>query len=93
MDEDFNYKCNQFKKNLENLINNSKLPIAVVYFIIKDIYNEIEKLNIAYLNDIALKESKELEEKLNKGGLQALQTEEKTVDFLNPIQNNNNEEK
>jgi len=69
MDEDFNYKCNQFKKNLENLINNSKLPIAVVYFIIKDIYNEIEKLNIAYLNDIALKESKELEEKLNKGGL------------------------
>ena len=58
MNEDFNYRCNQFKKNLENLINNSKLPIAVVYFIIKDIYNEIEKLNITYLNDIALKESK-----------------------------------
>jgi hypothetical protein len=29
------------------------MPIAVVYLILKDLYNEIEKMNIAYLNSIA----------------------------------------
>lgn len=60
MNEDFNYRCNQLKKNLETLINESNMPIAVVYFILKDLYNEIEKMNIAYLNSIAVPKTETL---------------------------------
>ena len=52
-EKDFNYKCNELRKQLEKIVNESEMPIAVVYLILKDLYNEIEKINIAYLNSIA----------------------------------------
>lgn len=52
-EKDFNYKCNELRKQLEKTVNESGMPIAVVYLILKDLYNEIEKINIAYLNSIA----------------------------------------
>ena len=52
-EKDFNYKCNELRKQLEKTVNESEMPIAVVYLILKDLYNEIEKINIAYLNSIA----------------------------------------
>lgn len=82
MNEDFNYNCNQFKKDLENLINASNLPIAAVFFVLKDIYNEIEKLNIAYLNSLALKESKNLEKKLDQEGIESMPVKENAVDYV-----------
>ena len=60
MNEDFNYRCNQLKKRMETIINESGMPIAVVYFILKDLYNEIEKMNIAYLNSIAVPKTETL---------------------------------
>ena len=65
MQEDFNYKCNHLKSDIENLMTDSKLPIAVIYFIIKDIYNDIEKFNISYLNSLSLNESEKLQQKLD----------------------------
>lgn len=82
MNEDFNYNCNQFRKDLENLINASNLPIAAVFFVLKDIYNEIEKLNIAYLNSLTLKESKNLEKKLDQEGIESIPIKENTVDYV-----------
>jgi len=52
-EKDFNYKCNELRRQLEKNINESEMPIAVVYLILKDLYNEIEKINIAYLNSVA----------------------------------------
>lgn len=65
MQEDFNYKCNHLKSDIENLMTDSELPIAVIYFIIKDIYNDIEKFNISYLNSLSLNESEKLQQKLD----------------------------
>ena len=31
-------------QNIRNTLTNSNLPIGVVYYIIKDVYNEIEQL-------------------------------------------------
>ena len=86
MNEDFNYNCDQFKKNLENLINNSNLPIAAIYFILKDIYNEVEKLNIAYLNDLTLKQSKKLEKQIDENKDFESIKEDQSVQMV-PIQN------
>ena len=47
---DFNLKCENFKKDLVNLINsNDDLPISVVYYIFQSLYNEIENL---YMNTV-----------------------------------------
>lgn len=47
-----------FKKNIANVISNSQLPISVLYYVIKDIYRDIEQI----YNETLEKELKEVQE-------------------------------
>jgi len=58
MEDDFNYKCNKLKQDLEIVINESNMPIGAVYFIFKDVFSDIEKTYIAYLNSISISNTK-----------------------------------
>lgn len=39
-----NFQIHSFYKNLCDLINNSGLPVATAFFIIKDVLNDLEKI-------------------------------------------------
>lgn len=41
--DNFNIKLNLLKTNLINTINQSKLPVGMVYYLLKDILIEVEK--------------------------------------------------
>lgn len=41
--DNFNTKLNLLKTNLINIINQSKLPVGMVYYLLKDILIEVEK--------------------------------------------------
>ena len=48
-----NTKCEQFKQQIISDINNSQLPISIAYFIMKDVFQEVEKTYYATLNQEA----------------------------------------
>ena len=54
------------KETINHSIQNSGLDIGAVYFILKDIFNEIEKMYYAQINKECLKEIKTEETKQNK---------------------------
>ena len=70
MDISINTNINIFKENLVNLIGNSNLPIGITYYILKDIFSEIqdiynitlEKEKQEMLNSISEEEKKESDE-------------------------------
>lgn len=74
MDISINTNINIFKENLVNLIGNSNLPIGVTYYILKDIFSEIqdiynitlEKEKQEMLNSISEEEKKESDEIKNE---------------------------
>ena len=39
-----NTLINVFKENVSNVINNSQLPVGVVYYVLKDLFSEVEKI-------------------------------------------------
>lgn len=39
-----NTRINFFKKNIANVISNSQLPVGVLYYVLKDVFKEIETL-------------------------------------------------
>lgn len=53
----FNTRCENLKNDLIENINQSRLPIAVVYFIAKGIMSEIESTYYGTLNKEALDSS------------------------------------
>lgn len=50
-----------FKEKINYVIQNSDLDIGAVYFILKDIFGDIEKLYYAQLNKECMEESEEIE--------------------------------
>ncbi len=60
--KNFNLKCEQFKRLLENTINNSGLPIAIVYYIWKYLDKNIQYQYYGYLNQATIKQEKEIKE-------------------------------
>lgn len=42
MNENFNLKVEELKENIINIINNSGLPISVIYYVYKNILKDIE---------------------------------------------------
>ena len=40
----FNYLCYKFGKNLEEVINNSGLPLLTAYYILRDTFNQVSDL-------------------------------------------------
>lgn len=49
----FNTRCEKLKRTLANEINTSNLPIAPVYYIVKNLYQELENLYYGALNSEA----------------------------------------
>ena len=47
------------RKQIENIINQSGLPIDAIYFVLKDILNEVTEI---YNNEIAKEEMKNISE-------------------------------
>lgn len=52
-----NNKIKNLHDNLLRELNNSELPISVIYFILKDLYNEAEKTMYVALNEELLENS------------------------------------
>ena len=62
MNMSMNTLVNVLKENMTNVINNSQVPIGVVYYVLKDLLSEVEDVY-----DKALKkESQETLERLEK---------------------------
>ena len=49
-----------FKESINKIIQNSGLDIGVVYFILKDIFREIETMYYSYLNRELMDETEEI---------------------------------
>jgi hypothetical protein len=58
----FNSRCEQVRRNITNEINTCGLPIAPIYYIIKDLARELENLYYGALNS----EAAEKEEKISE---------------------------
>lgn len=56
---DFNLRCDNFKKNLIKLIDDSELPIAVIYYICQNIFSQVQKSYFGTINQAILKEQQE----------------------------------
>lgn len=50
-----------FKETITNLIKKSELDVGIVYFIMKDIFSELEKLYFAQINSEILNEKQNTE--------------------------------
>ena len=61
-----NNQLNNFRKELVEKINDSQLPIGVVYYIVKDIFNDIttayESAVLNELKEQAIQEAQKLQE-------------------------------
>ena len=55
-----NKKYQIFREALKQVIQNSGLDIGVAYFILKDVFSEIESLYYAQLNKECLEEAKKI---------------------------------
>ena len=51
---EFNFQLENCKQNVINILNNSKLPIGALLYIIKDIYSELNSQYIASVNSYSL---------------------------------------
>ena len=63
---DFNLRCEDFKAEISKLITQSKLPMAIVYYILKDVYTQIQNTYFGTINSIRLQQQKEKIENLKK---------------------------
>ena len=50
-----------FKENINAVIQNSELDIGVVYFIMKDVYSDLEKMYYAQINKGLIEENNKQE--------------------------------
>ena len=55
------------KESINNVIQKSNLDIGAIYFILKDIFKEIEVLYYSQINRELMEESIEDNEEINKG--------------------------
>lgn len=56
-----NLQIEELKTKIVNIINESQLPVGVVKFIIKDLYNEINNIYEQTIEQEKLQQSKEVE--------------------------------
>lgn len=57
MEHDFSLQVEDFKKSMTSMVNHSNLPPAMLYYISKDIFQEIEKSYFQYLDRTAREEA------------------------------------
>ena len=51
MDKDINLVVEEFRQNLVATVNNSGLPVSIIYYVLTDVYNEINSQYKVYLRD------------------------------------------
>ena len=59
---DINKKIDIFSQQMQEIVNESELPIGIVFYIIKDLYREIEHTYISYLNNLAFQTEEKTQE-------------------------------
>lgn len=64
---DFNLRCDNLKSEIIKVINQSDLPIAVIYYMFQNLYTEVEHTYFGTINSARLKQQKESVEKLEQG--------------------------
>lgn len=50
MEQNINLMIEDFKDNLMNVINNVGFPPSIVYYILKDVYSNVESSYFSYLH-------------------------------------------
>ncbi len=50
MENDINISIEEFKLNIIKLLNNSNMPIGIMYYIMKDVFGELTEEYQNYLN-------------------------------------------
>lgn len=53
----------KFRKQIEDIINQSGLPIDAIYFVVKDILNEVSEI---YNNEVIKEEMQKIEQENSK---------------------------
>lgn len=51
MEKDINLIVEEFRQNLVATVNNSGLPASMIYYVLTDVYNEINTQYKAYLRE------------------------------------------
>lgn len=60
----FNLKCEELKQSIVDIINESKLPVSSVYYIMEIIRLDIERQYYAILNEESIESSKPQEDSI-----------------------------
>lgn len=55
---DFNLKCDNLKQEIIEKINNSQVPIVVIYYLLKDLFNQVQKQYYGTINELRLQNQK-----------------------------------
>lgn len=50
MENDINISIEEFKLNIIKLLNNSNMPIGIMYYVMKDVFGELTEEYQNYLN-------------------------------------------
>ena len=56
---DVNKQIDNLSQSLTQIISEANLPIGVVYYIVKDIYRDLEQAYGSYLNNLTFQEIEE----------------------------------
>ena len=67
MKQDFSLTCEKFKQQIMNLFNDNNLPPVIKYYIMKDVYTQVEK---SYINYINMQLQQEKEQKKEETGIE-----------------------
>lgn len=59
MENDVNIAIEEFKLSIINLLNESNMPIGMIYYIMKDVFGEITEEYQNYLNTVMKKRQAE----------------------------------
>lgn len=62
MNISINTNINLFKNNIAEIINTSQLPVSIVYFVLKDVLNEVSEV---YKNTLE-KEAENIQKEIEK---------------------------
>ena len=65
---DLIYETESFKNNLINYINNSNLPPTIIYYIVKEIYQNTEESYFTLVNQIKMAKQQQQEQQLEDQG-------------------------
>lgn len=63
---DITINMNFLKQNIINNMRESNLPISVIYLVLKDLYQEVEKENYNYTNEVIKEYNEQIQKEKEK---------------------------